>query len=382
MPKRVLFITSFAFPEHDAGATRITMLARALRGRGHEVELCGVGEDVMFDGMVCRTLNPYRTNKVLNWLAYRMLGRNAVAFVRRNIGRYDAVVASFLPALATENIKVLCRGAGVPFAVDCTEWYTPDEFPGGEGDPSYLDHVKLITEVVDPGVRVIAISSYLEKYFAGKGCPVLRVPSVLDVAALAPERPFEPSPEQVTVMYAGSPAKKDSLGVVLEAIGLLGEAELKRLTFDFYGVCNDDLRGYMPEAMALPACVRAHGRVPRAEVVSALRRSDFTVLMRDPEKRFAQAGMPTKVTESLGCGTPVIANITSDLGDYLEDGGDAIVVGEYSAEACACALKRAASLAVPERVAMRGTACSVARSGLDYRVYAEALDAFLMGVGK
>ena len=125
MSRRVLFITSFAFPEHDAGATRITMLGRALRDRGYEVELCGVGDDAAFDGMTCRTLNPHRSNKVLNWLAYRMLGMNAVSFVRRNLDRLDVVVASFLPSTATAKIKNMCQEAGITFAVDCTEWYTP-----------------------------------------------------------------------------------------------------------------------------------------------------------------------------------------------------------------------------------------------------------------
>lgn len=382
MPKKVLFITSFAFPEHDAGAIRITMLARALRDRGREVELCGVGDAVVFDGMACYTLNPHRSNRVMNWLAYRTLSGNAVSFVRRNLNRFDAVVASFLPSAATAKIKDLCRANGIDFAVDCTEWYTPDEFPGGEGDASYLDHVKLLTEVIDPSVKVIAISSYLEQYFTGRGCSVLRVPSVLDVEALSSERPFAPSRDLVSVMYAGSPAKKDSLGVVLEAIKLLSDADLKRLSFDFYGVSEKDLRRYMPGAASLPACVRAHDRVPRAKVVSALRSSDFTVLMRDPGKRFAQAGMPTKVTESLGCGTPVIANITSDLGDFLEDGCDAIVVEEYSADACARALRKAACLPAAERVVMREAAYAIARAKLDYRAYADALDAFLLGGGE
>lgn len=138
----------------------------------------------------------------------------------------------------------------------------------------------------------------------------------------------------------------------------------------------------MPDAASLPACVRAHDRVPRAKVVSALRSSDFTVLMRDPGKRFAQAGMPTKVTESLGCGTPVIANITSDLGGFLEDGRDAIVVEEYSADACARALRKAACLPAAERVVMREAAYATARARLDYRAYADALDAFLLGGGE
>ena len=50
MSKRVLFISSFQFPEGDAGATRLLMLARALRMQGCDVELCGMGDESVFDG--------------------------------------------------------------------------------------------------------------------------------------------------------------------------------------------------------------------------------------------------------------------------------------------------------------------------------------------
>lgn len=379
MRKRVLFITSFAFPEYDAGATRITMLARALRSQGHEVELCGVGDATVFDGFQCKTLNPYRSNKVFNWLAYRMLGINAVSYVRRNIKRFDAVIASFLPATAFNEIKNICFNAGVTFAVDCTEWYTPEEFSRGEKDRSYLDHVRLMTEVIDPSVKVIVISSFLERHFAKKGCSVLRVPSVLDYEALVPDQLMCPTDDAVSIMYAGSPAVKDSLWMILRAIGLLNELTLRKLSFDFYGVGESDLFRYMSEGSALPPCVHAHGRVQRAEVIAALRKSDFAVLMRDPEKRFAQAGMPTKVTESLGCGTPVIANITSDLAEHLKDGVNSVVVDEYSAEACASAFRRAAALSSSARFAMRREACIAMRNGLDYRNYAVSITKFLLG---
>lgn len=379
MHKRVLFITSFAFPGHDAGATRITMLARALRSQGCEVELCGVGDATVFDGFQCKTLNPYRSNKVLNWLAYRMLGINAVSYVRRSIKRFDVVIASFLPATASREIKNICFNAGVTFAADCTEWYTPEEFSRGEKDRSYLDHVRLMTEVIDPSVKVIVISSYLERYFTKRGCTVLRVPSVLDYEALVPDQLMCPTDDAVSIMYAGSPAVKDSLWMILKAIGLLDDSTLRKLSFDFYGVGESDLPRYMSEGGALPPSVHAHGRVPRAEVIAALRKSDFTVLMRDPEKRFAQAGMPTKVTESLGCGTPVIANITSDLAEHLKDGVNSVVVDEYSAEACASAFRRAAALSSSARFAMRREACIAMRNGLDYRNYAVSIAKFLLG---
>ena len=377
MPSRVLYIAPFCFPNYDAGATRLTMLARALCMEGCRVELCGVGDEVELDGIICHTLNPHRQNKLLNWIAYRTLGWRAESFVRQHAGDFDAIVASCLPSAAIDRIKSLCSASGITFAVDCTEWYTPDEFEKGESDRAYLDHVRLLTEVIDPGVKVIAISSYLERFFCSKGCNVLRIPSVLDMEELTPDNETNSSRDRIRIMYAGSPGIKDSLWLILQSIASLAPEEQESAVFDVYGVDDRALLSLLPPGTQIPDCVHAHGRVPRESVLGALHLSDFTVLMRDPSQRFAQAGMPTKVTESLGAGVPVIANITSDLGDYLIDGETAFVVPEYTAEACAKTLARAIKSSAAKREAMREKARCVASAKLDYRVYAKRLAAFL-----
>lgn len=378
MSKRVLFISSFQFPEGDAGATRLLMLARALRMQGCDVELCGMGEGLVFDGFKCHTLNPYRDNKILNWAMWRLMGQRATSFVRSHVNEYDVIVSSFLPARSVEAMGAACRSRGVVFAGDFTEWFEPEQFPKGERDGGYLDHVRLLTQAVDPTVRVIAISSYLQRHFEARGCRVLRVPAVLDVEELAPRDVSVRPGDQVRLMYAGSPAKKDALHIILAAIDELSEGERGRLRLDLYGVTDGQARGLMGDGRALPGCINAHGRVPRSEVVEALHGSDFTVLMRDPSKTFAQAGMPTKVTESLGSGVPVIANLTSDLGEFLIEGGNAIVVDDYSVSACTSALRRAVALSPDERAHMRGESVLTARRLLDYRDYSSQLARFLL----
>lgn len=379
MLKRVLFISSFQFPEGDAGATRLLMLARALRMQGCDVELCGMGDELVFDGFKCHTLNPYRDNKILNWAMWRLMGERAASFVRSHVDEYDAVVSSFLPARSFEAMGAACRSHGTVFAGDFTEWFEPEQFPKGERDGGYIDHIRLLTQVVCPAVKVIAISSYLQRYFEARGCSVLRIPAVLDIEKLAPRDVSVRPKGEVRLMYAGSPGKKDALHIVLAALSELSAEERGRLQLDLYGVTDGQARGLMRGRESLSGCVRAHGRVSRSEVVEALHRSDFTVLMRDPSKTFAQAGMPTKVTESLGSGVPVISNLTSDLGEFLLEGTNAVVVDDYSASACANALRRAIVLSPAERARMRGESVSTAKRLLDYRAYSNQLARFLLG---
>ena len=53
---------------------------------------------------------------------------------------------------------------------------------------------------------------------------------------------------------------------------------------------------------------------------------DFSVLLRTENSRLAKAGFPTKISESLVHGVPVICNLSSDLNKYLVDGVNSIIV--------------------------------------------------------
>ena len=54
----------------------------------------------------------------------------------------------------------------------------------------------------------------------------------------------------------------------------------------------------------------------------------MTVLQRNPRARFARAGFPSKVAESLLLGCPVMANLSSDLADYLSASNSVILESE------------------------------------------------------
>ena len=106
------------------------------------------------------------------------------------------------------------------------------------------------------------------------------------------------------------------------AVGLLSDEEKGRLALHLYGTVPEQLVMLGIDPAFLEAhrdTVICHGRIPYAEVKGKVADADFTVRLR-PNKRYANAGFPTKVGESMACGTPVIANITSDLGKYIIDG--------------------------------------------------------------
>ena len=61
------------------------------------------------------------------------------------------------------------------------------------------------------------------------------------------------------------------------------------------------------------------------EAKNNISQSDFSILFRNSNK-MTNSGFPTKVSESISCGTPVITNSTSDLESYIINGKNGFLV--------------------------------------------------------
>jgi glycosyltransferase involved in cell wall biosynthesis len=122
-----------------------------------------------------------------------------------------------------------------------------------------------------------------------------------------------------------------------------------------------------------------YGRIAQNDVPAMLSRADFSVLLR-PNSKNARAGFATKLVESLSAGTPVIANSTSDISEFVKDGREGFIAGGNSPEALAATLNLVAELPRERILEMRNNAKSRARESFDYRSYCSGLRTFLSKV--
>jgi glycosyltransferase involved in cell wall biosynthesis len=67
------------------------------------------------------------------------------------------------------------------------------------------------------------------------------------------------------------------------------------------------------------------GCKPNTEALKIVKRSDFSIFLRD-NNLVCTAGFPTKFSESIACGTPVLTNLSSDLGKYLIEGKNGYIM--------------------------------------------------------
>jgi len=95
--------------------------------------------------------------------------------------------------------------------------------------------------------------------------------------------------------------------------------EGERFVFDVYGVTRDAYLSVYPEHLTMLDELRNyvvfHGRKPHAHILRKVAASDFSVFFRD-KTRVTLAGFPSKLAESISCGTPVLSNRMTNLEPY------------------------------------------------------------------
>ena len=376
----IVLVSQYRFPEGDAGSVRFYHFAVTLQRMGYDVLVVGMGETTIgeqcFQGvpyLSLRTEDRYGSYLFYTWRLRRLFSR-----LKREERNIKAVVCGFTMIHVLTFLKRYCRSRQIPLIKDVVEWYSPQQFSRGKWSLSYRMKDLENRRVISPPVRVIAISRYLERYFLSKGCETSRIPIYFDVARM----PMRMADEDVALhlIYAGSPGKKDYLHLMLAGLSLLDTSALSQIRFVVIGVSESQVKTMISPAeyVRLEPYLDIKGKLPHSEVLSALCRADFSVLLRDSEARYAQAGFPTKVIESLSAGVPMICNYSSDLKDFLIDGENALIVQSLSAYSFATVLKQAIALSTIEKDKMSVAARQCAESRFNIESYRAEWESILL----
>ena len=383
----ILFVVAGALPDQSANATRIINLAKLFRCCGVEPILLGTSY-----GKKCTLKGEYDDIKYLHVDAsdyltlpkinrHKYLEKCLLESINElwNHYHFDKLLIS---GFAFHNLSFLLefsKKKHIATIYNAVEWFQNDNesFDGLSGKIKYLynrygliiQHAKL--------KNIIGISSLLTNYYRNKHCNVIRVPTIVDKDKY--HFVSQNHNDKLVIAYAGSPARKDYISNAIDALLLLSTKERQRIELHLYGATVKQLLtlGVKQSIIEdLSGTLFIHGRIPHATVQSKISAADFTVLLR-PNLRYANAGFPTKVGESMMCGTPVIANHTSDLNLYIRDGETGIVVSNESAEACAEGFRKALIMSMEDKKKMRVNARIEAEKNFYYMSYQEEMQKFI-----
>jgi glycosyltransferase involved in cell wall biosynthesis len=271
-----------------------------------------------------------------------------------------------------------CRKHSIRLIVDITEWYDPRYLPGGLLGPYAILNELSMRYVVPKVKELFVISQFLECYFSKKNCRTIRVPPLFE--STSSKNISTSLPRTLTnFVYCGSPGKKESFDILCE--GLFRAAERNaQIRLHIIGLNESDFFRLLPSQITSKLFdgkhVSFYGRLPNSEARKIVASCEFSLLLRK-QKRFSQAGFPSKIPESMSLGTPVVTNYFSDLSLFLKHDSNSIIIKEHTAESVARAVSHAASLGQKELQSLRLNALQTANDHFSPQNFSRTINQFL-----
>jgi glycosyltransferase involved in cell wall biosynthesis len=387
--QKIAYIGSFSFPDGGAAARRILGNAKSLRDAGYNV-IIGSGQlkddkaqsaITFFDDFEVHSIGERTAEGLpsfLKNLKYLGMGIKTVKWLDSMAVKPSVIIlySGYSPYLI--HLLPWCRKRNVKLVFDAVEWYQATSTLKAILSPYYWNIELAMRYYTVKTNNIIAISSFLKKYYESKKASVVVVPPTIDTRAF-PANLTRNKNKKLVIAYTGTPGHKDLFDNYLEAIIRIN-FDNEMVTLKVAGLTAKEILKYPAlqnrKIQQLPSYIVTAGIVSHSHAIELVKNSDFSVLLRKPTK-VAQAGFPTKVVESLTVGTPVIANLTSDLKNYLKDGENSFTFDGYSPENLVTVLGKILKLSNSELIEMRGKARNTAENHFDYRIYVNSFKKFI-----
>lgn len=329
----ILYVGGFKLPDGNAAAQRVMANAAALNELGYEVVFLNANPKC--DEMVKTTYLGFECYDIPK----KGILTELFSFkpVKKILKKRDffSVIAYNYPAFLLLRLISYCRKKNIRCYADATEWYQP------KGKFLYRIVKKIDTEWRMRWLHfrmngVIAISEYLYQYYQAR-VNTVKIPPLVNLSQKKWESLEEKKIEDgcTDFVYCGNPsAQKECLNQIVDVVEALDDSYLVRLTIigitleeyeKMYGVCFDGKR------------TSFLGRISHEDSLRYISQSDWSVIIREDNK-VVKAGFPTKLVESISCGTPVVINSFSNIGDYVDNKNGIITIFESIEDAILLAI--------------------------------------------
>jgi len=385
---QIVYIGAFRFPTFDAAAARVLNIGRTLRDAGHEVIFISWGGKYFespddngmsrYDGFkyyISGELNESRNYyKLRNKFSS---GCQSINKLKQIISEVDLIIAYNPDWSFNKKLLRFRNQYGLKYAIDLTEWYDNNELKITDYIPNWLNMTRTNRTKVK---NMILISSYLDKYYSRNHNIVIPATCNATDAKWNVARSIKGDRTPLSLIYAGNPAKKDKLHEIINAVERVEKMMPGKIRLTVLGIDKSTyISKYKPllDNENLTDAIHFVGRVAQDDVPRYYAQADFMVLLRDATRK-SNAGFPTKFAESMMSGTPVIANITSDLGQYLIDGHNGFTIATPTADALYDVLcDEVVCLKRDKMAELRINAKQIGLQFFDYRAYTKQMNDFL-----
>ncbi|WP_188205316.1 glycosyltransferase [Desemzia incerta] len=327
----ILYIGGFELPDKNAAAHRVLNNAKIFSKIGYDVAFVGIDKSLNYKNNIFTTekkVNNFTSwsipypNSTKEWGDY-LTNTNNLEKVIDTFSDLKAVICYNYQSISFIKLKKSCEKKGILVLADATEWYSTKNsnllFKVLKGTDSFT-RMRMIHKKVS---GIIVISKYLETYYKKSNENVLRLPALVDLTEDKWNNKIKDNQTNIKkLVYAGSPGKdKDKLDLLIESLSKLrddldyqlkvvGLTEIEYL--NKYNTSTEKLKKLGNRVVFL-------GRISHEKSLEVIKSADFSIFIRN-STRETNAGFPTKFSESISCGTPVLTTNTSDLSLYLKEG--------------------------------------------------------------
>lgn len=375
---QIYYVVEQDFSKGNAITNRVLNNVKAITNKDDcKVTIIGYGDvsEIIQDGYIIK--NVKRGNGLIQKLFFYVLrGFFVIQLLRKESPQPQAVVFfGFSPRFLVPLLSYV-RSNKIKIIIDIVEWFKPSHLPLGRFGPFALDLYFGMKYFIPKCDGVIAISTFLQNYYASRNLKTIRIPVLVDTTKNDDSQLFNIEPfdkKYLNLIYAGFPGEKDLIFNLICAVEKLYSDGVD-IRLHLLGPTRDELERKSKRRFA--AAIVCHGKVLQNVVPGYLKQADFSILIR-PDERYAHAGFPTKFVESLNAGLPVIANYTSDLSLYLKDGYNGFVLEDSSIIAITETLKTILAIDKSKLKIMHKNANLTAKSNFDFRLYANDISLFI-----
>lgn len=339
---KILFFGSFVSPDKSAGAIRVINFAKMAVRNNYDVYISSFmkeyEENVIYRYSNGIFLMPY-AKPASNILKKAHLYLNPKREIKTILRRFkddlpdSIIIYSVFPLSGIKVIRKFCKLNNIKLIFDIVESHSLSQQKFTSFFSAFIPNKIQNNLVIKRGDNVIAISSHLKEKFTDKECQTIQIPFINDVNNFE----FFPLPNlrersnkfKSYFLYVGNPFRgKDLITSVIKAFSKLENDEACLIVA---GINDEGLM--LNEKITKNTLLKSSknvvllGKVPHKEIPFLYSLADYSILIRNPNKESAKAGFPTKVSESLAFGVPVVTNISSDLGNLLNNTNSVIAEG-------------------------------------------------------
>ena len=333
----VIFGDLFSFPEGGAATNRVHCYARGFKENGISVTvicfLSGYGnnENGIIDGI--RYYYPFREKARSKYFFTRFWKKLKKYFATydlfKSLNREDKIIAinSWTNLLSTHLFAwLLSKLFRAKLITEGSEH--PLRFYQGGRIKGMLGAMKLYIEsrFCD---GILCISRYLVDFYKNQGVnpkKLLLVPSTVDPSVFAGT--VKKSISEKYIGYFGSLSfKRDNVDMLIHAF-----ADFNVLYPDVRlilgGFCTQDMKNQMLDMidkLNIQSKVRMLDFLSRKEILEYITNAEVLVMTRTKDLESA-ASYPSKLTEFLATGKPVISVNVGEISDFLKDNENAFLV--------------------------------------------------------